>query len=122
MKQHYTNAISVRCPKKKLSDSLAGTSVFTQENLKMSVENRLCKKFQSLQNFKHTCSVFSQCYVIRGIWKSALSKRSGLLTGEGSLSALCRSLNSPVPIFIGIPIMMHSDTPETGTQEMLSPY
>lgn len=79
------------------------------------------KHFQS-QTFKHTCSVFSQCYVIRGMWKSALSNRSGLLAGEGSLSALCRSLNSPVPIFIGIPIMMHSDTPETGTQEMLRPY
>lgn len=42
------------------------------------------------------------------------------MTGVGTLSALCRSLNNPVPIFIGIPIMMHSDTPETGTQTTLA--
>lgn len=59
-------------------------------------------------------------YVLRGIWKAALSKRSGLLAGEGSLSALCRSLNSPVPIFIGMPIIMHSDTPETGRWQMMT--
>lgn len=58
-------------------------------------------------------------YVLSGIWKSALSKRRGLLAGEGSLLALCKSLNSPVPIFIGIPIMMHSDTPERGRREMM---
>lgn len=62
-------------------------------------------------------SLFSQCYVIRGMWKSELSKSSGLLGGDGSLSALWRSLKSPVPIFIGIPIMIHSDTPETQIQE-----
>lgn len=48
-----------------------------------------------------------------------MSKRRGLLAGEGSFSALCKSLNSPVPIFIGIPIMMHSDTPGRGRQEMI---
>ena len=51
-------------------------------------------------------------YVTNGVWKSGLSKSSGLLGGEGSLSALCSSLNSPVPMFIGMPMMMHSDTPE----------
>lgn len=42
------------------------------------------------------------------------------MTGVGTLTALCRSLNNPVPIFIGIPMMMHSDTPETGTQATLA--
>lgn len=101
--------------KRKWSDTLAGTSVFAEDNLKKSVDSRLWKT----QTSKHPCCFFPQCYVIRGMWKSAVSNRRGLLTGEGSLSALCRSLNSPVPIFIGIPIMMHSDTPERGTQEML---
>lgn len=55
--------------------------------------------------------VHSWCYVARGRWKSGLSKRSGLVTGAGSLSALCSSLNRPVPMFMGIPMMMHSDTP-----------
>lgn len=50
-------------------------------------------------------------YVARGRWKSGLSNRSGLVKGTGSLSALCSSLNSPVPMFMGIPMMMHSDTP-----------
>lgn len=40
-----------------------------------------------------------------------LSKIKGLLGGSGSLSALCRSLNSPVPMFMGMPIIMHSETP-----------
>lgn len=65
---------------------------------------------------RHFCSCHvcwtCLCYVMRGIWKSGLSKSRGRLTGEGSFSALCRSLNSPVPMFMGIPMMMHSDTPE----------
>lgn len=52
-------------------------------------------------------------YVTRGMWNSLVSKIRGLLGGLGSLSALCSSLKSPVPMFMGIPIMMHSDTPET---------
>lgn len=51
-------------------------------------------------------------YVTRGIWNSFVSKIKGLLGGLGSLSALCSSLKSPVPMFMGIPMMMHSDTPE----------
>lgn len=47
----------------------------------------------------------------RGRWNSGPSKSSGLVTGAGSRSALCSSLNSPVPMFMGIPMMMHSDTP-----------
>lgn len=46
-----------------------------------------------------------------GIWNSLLSNIRGLLGGVDSLSALCNSLKSPVPIFIGIPMMMHSETP-----------
>lgn len=52
-------------------------------------------------------------YVTRGMWNSFVSKIRGLLGGLGSLSALCSSLKSPVPMFMGIPMMMHSDTPET---------
>lgn len=52
-------------------------------------------------------------YVTRGMWNSFVSKIRGLLGGLGSLSALWSSLKSPVPMFMGIPMMMHSDTPET---------
>lgn len=45
------------------------------------------------------------------MWKSGLSKSNGLRGGFGSFTALCNSLKSPVPIFMGIPIIMHSDTP-----------
>lgn len=52
-------------------------------------------------------------YVTRGMWNSFVSKIRGLRGGLGSLSALWSSLKSPVPMFMGIPMMMHSDTPET---------
>lgn len=52
-------------------------------------------------------------YVTRGMWNSFVSKISGLLGGFGSLLALWSSLKSPVPMFMGIPMMMHSDTPHT---------
>lgn len=92
------------------------------------LDHHLAKKKQSKLYLKHSSKkaegnnpVCLQCYVIRGIWKSVLSKRRGLLGGEGSLSPLCRSLKSPVPIFIGMPMMMHSDTPGTRTQDILQP-
>lgn len=107
-------------PQKGNSLTLAGTSVFVEVNLKRSVDSRLPKEKKKV-HCKHSCCFFARCYVIRGIWKSEFSKRRGLLTGEGSLSALCKSLNNPVPMFIGIPIMIHSDTPETGPQEKLKP-
>ena len=47
------------------------------------------------------------------MWNSFVSKMRGLLGGLGSLWALWSSLKSPVPMFMGIPMMMHSDTPET---------
>ena len=47
------------------------------------------------------------------MWNSFVSKMRGLLGGLGSLLALWSSLKSPVPMFMGIPMMMHSDTPET---------
>ena len=47
------------------------------------------------------------------MWNSLVSKMRGLLGGLGSLLALWSSLKSPVPMFMGIPMMMHSDTPET---------
>lgn len=47
------------------------------------------------------------------MWNSFVSKIRGLMGGFGSLLALCNSLKSPVPMFIGIPMMMHSDTPGT---------
>lgn len=52
-------------------------------------------------------------YVTRGMWNSFVSKTRGLRGGLGSLLALCSSLKSPVPMFMGIPMMMHSDTPAT---------
>lgn len=52
-------------------------------------------------------------YVTRGMWNSLVSKIKGLLGGLGSLLALWSSLKRPVPMFIGIPMMMHSDTPQT---------
>lgn len=52
-------------------------------------------------------------YVTSGMWNSFVSKIRGLLGGLGSLLALWSSLKSPVPMFMGIPMMMHSDTPHT---------
>lgn len=52
-------------------------------------------------------------YVASGMWNSSVSKRRALRGGRGSRSALCSSLKSPVPMFMGIPMMMHSDTPHT---------
>lgn len=52
-------------------------------------------------------------YVARGMWNSSVSKMRALRGGRGSLSALWSSLKSPVPMFMGIPMMMHSDTPHT---------
>ena len=46
-----------------------------------------------------------------GRWKSGVSKRRGRRLGFKSASDCCRSLKRPVPIAIGIPIMMHSETP-----------
>lgn len=60
----------------------------------------------------------SQDYVTRGMWNSFVSKIRGLLGGLGSLLALWSSLKSPVPMFMGIPMMMHSDTPETNQKEI----
>lgn len=57
-------------------------------------------------------------YVTRGMWNSFVSKMRGLLGGFGSLLALWSSLKSPVPMFMGIPMMMHSDTPETNQKEI----
>lgn len=57
-------------------------------------------------------------YVTRGMWNSFVSKIRGLLGGFGSLLALWSSLKSPVPMFMGIPMMMHSDTPETNQKEI----
>ena len=58
------------------------------------------------------CPLALNC-VTRGMWNSFVSKIRGLLGGFGSLLALCSSLKSPVPMFIGIPMMMHSDEPGT---------
>lgn len=60
----------------------------------------------------------SRDYVTRGMWNSFVSKIRGLLGGLGSLLALWSSLKSPVPMFMGIPMMMHSDTPETNQKEI----
>lgn len=58
------------------------------------------------------------------MWNSLVSKMRGLLGGLGSLLALWSSLKSPVPMFMGIPMMMHSDTPETNQKggERASPH
>ena len=45
------------------------------------------------------------------------SNRSCLLLATAGFSGLCSNLNTPVPIDIGIPIMMHSLTPRKGREE-----
>lgn len=66
--------------------------------------------------------IILECYVTIGIWNSLLSNIRGLLGGVDSLSALCKSLKSPVPIFIGIPMMMHSETPGEGKKKQKQKY
>lgn len=56
-------------------------------------------------------------YGAKGMWKSGLSKSNGLRGGLGSFVALCKSLKSPVPIFMGIPIIIHSDTPAESQED-----
>lgn len=56
-------------------------------------------------------------YGAKGMWKSGLSKSNGLRGGLGSFVALCKSLKSPVPIFMGIPIIIHSDTPAEAQED-----
>lgn len=69
---------------------------------------------------KHSLRWTSEHYWTRGMWKSGLSKSKGLRGGLGSFEALCRSLKSPVPMFMGIPIIMHSDTPVETQDERLA--
>lgn len=86
---------------------------------KKASRHRMMWKQQEMCS-KHSLLWTSEDYWTRGMWKSGLSKSKGLRGGLGSFVALCKSLKSPVPIFMGIPIIMHSDTPAEPQEEWLT--
>lgn len=84
-----------------------------QANVALQRWRKWCGISRHLQNRRQR----SSCrYVARGMWKSALSNSRGLWVREGARSAFCSSLNRPVPMFMGMPMMMHSDTPANGKE------
>lgn len=83
---------------------------------------KMCRSAGDLQQTLITPDVTAvpdtaAAYWPRGMWKSGLSKSKGLRGGLGSFVALCKSLKSPVPMFMGMPIIMHSETPAETQRE-----